>query len=106
MQSWVSQIYFFQELANPGLASWAIFSRPSGTGRNAQHNPALRAGLLSAVPPGLNPEPAGSHEILKPTLHNVLTHPKETGLRTQGTVMAWLPGSAAMGPAHQVCVHR
>ena len=37
----------------PGLTSWVILSRPFGTDFVGNGHPALRAGLLSAVPTGL-----------------------------------------------------
>jgi hypothetical protein len=39
----------------PGPTSWVIFSRPCGTVLAGNVYPALRAGLLSAVPSGLVP---------------------------------------------------
>jgi hypothetical protein len=44
----------------PGLTSWVILSRPFGTDFVGNGHPALRAGLLSAVPSGLVPIHAGS----------------------------------------------
>jgi hypothetical protein len=44
----------------PGLTSWVILSRPFGTDFVGNGHPALRAGLLSAVPSGLVPIHADS----------------------------------------------
>jgi hypothetical protein len=48
-----------QSPANPGLASWGIFSRPFGTDPLSVATQDSRPGLLSAVPTGLRKR--GSH---------------------------------------------
>jgi hypothetical protein len=54
-------------LESPGLASWGTFSRPFGTEPGSLRHPALRAGLFSAVPAGLNSEVSGFTQTLKPS---------------------------------------
>jgi hypothetical protein len=43
-----------QSASDPGLASWDILSRPSGTVRRAGLTQDWRPGLLSVVPSGLD----------------------------------------------------